>query len=74
MDLAALVAAVQQAAAGPTAASPLLAAYPSLPRRLAALRAFADSAYYHGVVGEPGGYPSETCDARVAEILSTGTN
>ena len=69
---AALAEQVRQAAAGPASATPLLARFPELPRRLAALRAFAESAYFRGVLGEAGGYPQETCDARVAEILSQG--
>jgi hypothetical protein len=48
-------------------------AYQMVARREAALRVFAESAYYCGVMGEAGGQPAETCDARVAEILSKGT-
>ncbi|HEX2568063.1 MAG TPA: M48 family metallopeptidase [Polyangia bacterium] len=48
-------------------------AYQMVARREAALRVFAESAYYCGVTGEAGGQPAETCDARVAEILGKGT-
>jgi hypothetical protein len=48
-------------------------AYQMVSRREAALRVFAESSYFHGVMGEAGGQPAETCDARVAEILSKGT-
>ena len=41
-------------------------------RRVSALRAFGESAYFRGVVGQQGGYPPEACDERVAEILSKG--
>jgi Zn-dependent protease with chaperone function len=43
--------------------------HPLLPRRIAALRAFAASAYYHGLSDEEGGATLAECDARVAEIL-----
>jgi Zn-dependent protease with chaperone function len=71
-EIEALAEQVRQAAAGPTSATALLARFPELPRRLAALRAFSESAYFRGVLGQEGGYPQETCDARVAEILSQG--
>lgn len=47
-------------------------AYQMVARRESAMRVFAESAYYCGVTGEAGGQPAETCDARVAEILSKG--
>jgi Zn-dependent protease with chaperone function len=45
--------------------------HPYLPKRVAALRAFAQGAYYQGVLGSGvAGPPTEEVDARVAEILS----
>ena len=38
--------------------------------RVDALRVFAESAYYHGVVGKEGGLSQSECDGKVAEILS----
>ena len=37
--------------------------------RVQALRLFADSAYYKGVVGETGGLSASECDSKVAEVL-----
>jgi len=39
-------------------------------KRGEALRAFAESAYYRGILGEEGGLSPAECDAKVAEILS----
>jgi Zn-dependent protease with chaperone function len=39
-------------------------------RRVAALRLFAESAYFRGVLGQEGGPSADECDARVAEVLS----
>jgi Zn-dependent protease with chaperone function len=55
-------------------AAELAAEQPLLPRRLQALRCFAETTYWKSVVGGAGGAASpgitrEECDARVAEIL-----
>lgn len=47
----------------------LLEAHPGLRARLAALDAFAESAFYQGVLGQPGGITLEACDEKIGEIL-----
>jgi Zn-dependent protease with chaperone function len=44
--------------------------HPYLPKRVAALRLFAEGAYYHGVLGQPGGLPQIDVDARTAELMA----
>jgi hypothetical protein len=48
--------------------------HPYLPKRVAALRMFADTAYFKGLKGDadaaPAGTSKQECDARVAELLS----
>jgi hypothetical protein len=39
------------------------------PKRIDALRLFADSAYYKGLTKQEGGLPAAECDAKVAEVL-----
>jgi Zn-dependent protease with chaperone function len=53
----------------------LWATHPYLPKRVQALRLFAETTYYRSVVGGPGGAEGsgltrEACDARVAELLA----
>jgi Zn-dependent protease with chaperone function len=53
----------------------LYATHPYLPKRIKALRVFAETTYYRSVVGGPGGAESpgitkEECDARVGELLA----
>lgn len=64
-----LVAALDEAATASPAAE-ILAKFPVLRRRLRALRLFAESAYYRGMLREPGGLSPTECDAKVAEVLS----
>ncbi len=47
----------------------LLDAHPQLKARAGALKLFAESAYYTGIIGAPIGMPAEECDAKVAELL-----
>ncbi len=42
---------------------------PETPKRIEALRVFAESAYYKGVIGQSGGLSAAECDTKVAEIL-----
>jgi Zn-dependent protease with chaperone function len=42
------------------------------PERIAALRIFADSAYYRGVTGGSGGFPADECDEEVARVIKQG--
>ncbi|HVZ72860.1 MAG TPA: M48 family metallopeptidase [Polyangia bacterium] len=47
--------------------------HPYLPKRVAALRLFAETAYFKGVVsktGDAGGTNKDDCDAKVAELLT----
>jgi Zn-dependent protease with chaperone function len=53
----------------------LMRTHPYLPKRVAALRLFAETAYFKGLVGKAGpgdaaGTPKEECDARVAELIA----
>jgi Zn-dependent protease with chaperone function len=53
----------------------LWADHPYLPKRVQALRLFAETTYYRSVVGGPGGAEGagltrEACDARVSELLA----
>jgi Zn-dependent protease with chaperone function len=55
---------------GPAKYTELLKDHPYLPKRVQALRLFAESAYYKGITKEEGGVSAEQCDARVAELLA----
>jgi Zn-dependent protease with chaperone function len=48
--------------------------HPYLPKRVAALRLFAETAYFKGLKGDadaaPAGTSKQECDARVSELLS----
>jgi Zn-dependent protease with chaperone function len=47
--------------------------HPYLPKRVAALRLFAETAYFKGLKGEanaPGGTSKQECDAKVGELLA----
>ncbi len=57
---------------GPSRFQELLAAHPSLPKRVKALRLFAGTTYFRSVMGEPvgAGTTKEACDAEVAELLT----
>lgn len=48
----------------------VFATHPYLPKRIEALRLFAQSQFYHGVIGQEGGLAAETVDARTAELLA----
>lgn len=49
--------------------SELLASHPYLPKRIEALRLFAQSAYYRTLIGQPGGEPLDEIDRKVDEII-----
>jgi Zn-dependent protease with chaperone function len=55
---------------GPGKYTELLKDHPYVPKRVQALRVFAESAYYRGLSGQEGGMSPEECDAKVAELLS----
>jgi Zn-dependent protease with chaperone function len=52
--------------------SELLAANPTLPKRVKALRLFAETTYFRSVLGEtdPGSLTKEACDEKVSELLA----
>jgi hypothetical protein len=45
--------------------------FPEEPARIEALRLFAETAYYRGVIGQEGGTGAAECDAKVAELLAS---
>jgi len=47
----------------------LLVDDPTLPKRIDALRIFAETSYYRGVTGLEGGINQSTCDGRVGDVL-----
>jgi len=63
-----LVAALDEAA-GASPAADVLAKFPVLRRRLRALKLFAESSYYRGMLREPGGMSPGECDEKVAGVL-----
>lgn len=61
--------------AGAARVSELFATHPYLPKRIKAMRLFAETTYWKSVVGGPGGADApgitkEECDARVGELLA----
>jgi Zn-dependent protease with chaperone function len=48
----------------------LLRDHPQLQKRILALRLFAESNYYKGLLGEPGGLTQAEVDGKVGEVLS----
>ena len=61
--------------AGPGRFTELLAQNPYLPKRVRALRLFAETTYYRSVVGQPAtsevpGLTKEECDVKVGELLA----
>jgi Zn-dependent protease with chaperone function len=55
---------------GPAKYTELFKDHPYLPKRVHALRVFAQTAYYRGVLGQEGGLTVEECDVRVGELLA----
>lgn len=47
----------------------LFRSHPYLPKRVKALQLFAESAYYHNLIGEKGGRPLDEIDREVEEII-----
>jgi Zn-dependent protease with chaperone function len=70
LNVEAFVRQLDESKGGPAKYTELFKDHPYLPKRIQALRIFAESAYYHGVVGQEGGITAEECDARVGELLS----
>jgi Zn-dependent protease with chaperone function len=70
LNVEAFLSQMSEAEGGPAKYTELFRDHPYLPKRLAALRVFSESAYYRGVLGEEGGLPPTVCDAKVAELLA----
>lgn len=47
----------------------LFRSHPYLPRRIKALKLFAESSYYHALIGERGGRPLDEIDREVEEVI-----
>jgi Zn-dependent protease with chaperone function len=60
---------LEESQGGPGKYTELFRDHPYLPKRVQALRIFAESAYYRGLLGQTGGLDAAACDARVAELL-----
>lgn len=60
-----------QAQAGPGRIAELLSTHPYLPKRVKALRLFADTSFFRSVCGQPPGTggTKDACDAAVADLL-----
>jgi Zn-dependent protease with chaperone function len=70
LNVEAFLAQLDESKGGPGKYTELFKDHPYVPKRVQALRVFAESAYYRGLTGQEGGLSSEECDAKVAELLS----
>ena len=75
VNLSEYLAQLEEAQAGLGRFDELTRTHPYLPKRVAALRLFAETAYYKGIVTPPGstapaGMSKDECDAKVAELLA----
>jgi len=75
INMEAYLAQMDEAARGPGRFDEFLHTHPYLPKRVAALRLFASTAYFRSLVGGgngagTGGISKDECDARVAELLA----
>ncbi|HVR61954.1 MAG TPA: M48 family metallopeptidase [Polyangia bacterium] len=75
INMEAYLAQMEEAARGPGRFDEFFHTHPYLPKRVAALRLFAATAYFRGLVGgaagaASGGTSKDECDARVAELLA----
>ena len=66
---------LEEANKGPGRLDELMRSHPYLPKRVAALRLFAATHYYRGLIGAPAdpatpAISKEECDAKVADIIS----
>jgi len=71
INVDAYLAQLEEVNRGPGRLDELLHTHPYLPKRVAALRLFASTAYYRSLIGETGdsGISKDECDARVADLL-----
>jgi Zn-dependent protease with chaperone function len=70
LNVEAFLAQLDESKGGPAKYTELLKDHPYVPKRVQALRVFAESAYYRGLSGQEGGLTADECDAKVAELLS----
>jgi Zn-dependent protease with chaperone function len=70
LNVEAFLAQLDESKGGPAKYTELLKDHPYLPKRVQALRVFAESQYYRGLNKLEGGLSSEETDAKVAELLS----
>ncbi len=70
LNVEAFLAQLDESKGGPAKYTELFQDHPYLTKRVQALRLFAKSAYYAGVVGQSGGISVAECDAKVAELLA----
>ncbi|HEY2900192.1 MAG TPA: M48 family metallopeptidase [Polyangia bacterium] len=76
INMEAYLAQLEEASRGPGRFDEFLHTHPYLPKRVAALRLFAETAYYRGLIAdgkngaETGGISKDECDAKVADILA----
>ena len=70
LNIEAFLAQMDESKGGPGKYTELFKEHPYLPKRISALRIFAESAYYRGVIGQEGGLTADECDAKVAELLA----
>jgi Zn-dependent protease with chaperone function len=80
INLDAYLAQLEEASRGPGRVDELLHTHPYLPKRVAALRLFAETVYFRSLIGTasdagkpegpPAGISKDECDARVADLLA----
>jgi Zn-dependent protease with chaperone function len=75
INLEEYLAQLEESSRGPGRLDELMQTHPYLPKRVAALRLFAQTSYFRGLTAPvtgaaPGGMSKEECDAKVGEILS----
>jgi Zn-dependent protease with chaperone function len=70
LNVEAFLAQLDESKGGPGKYTELFKDHPYIPKRVQALRVFAESSYFRGLTGHEGGLSSEQCDAKVAELLS----
>jgi Zn-dependent protease with chaperone function len=77
INMEAYLAQMDEAARGPGRFDEVFHTHPYLPKRVAALRLFAQTAYFRSLIGDAktngagtGGISKDECDARVADLLA----
>ena len=70
LNVEALLQQIEESKGGMGRFTELFATHPYLPKRIEALRLFAQSQFYCGLLGQEGGLTAEAVDARTAELLA----